>query len=108
MHLSQDVTPSAMRLGSDGRRRDAADLAAARTARWWIPRPAGPGRRCVHVFRFDAIDAGGKRQLDSGANVAADGGQAQWRPDPLLPGGGRITCRDVATGVATEVSLDQD
>jgi len=63
-------------------------------------KPAGE-----HVFRFDLFDAGGQRLLDSGANVVASGGTAEWKPEDELPAGGRLVCRDVATGVSAEIEL---
>jgi hypothetical protein len=63
------------------------------------------GKAGEHVFRFDVIDAAGKRLLDLGANVVAAGGKAEWTPGCELPAGGRITCRDVATGVSAEVKI---
>lgn len=63
------------------------------------------GKTGEHVFRFDLFDAGGNRLLDSGANIVAAGGAAEWKPEGELPAGGKLVCRDVATGVSAEVAL---
>ncbi len=63
-------------------------------------KPAGE-----HVLRFDLFDAEDSRLLDSGANVVASGGTAEWKPEGELPAGGKMVCRDVATGVSAEVGL---
>jgi len=67
-------------------------------------RTAG-GRPGEHVLRFDVLDAKGRRLLDSGANVVALAGAAEWKPEGKLPKGGRLVCRDVATGVSAEKKL---
>ncbi len=43
--------------------------------------------------------------LDGGANVVAPGGVAEWKPEGPLPKAGRVSCRDVATGLRAEVRL---
>jgi len=58
-----------------------------------------------HVLRFDLFEKSGKRLSESGANVVAAGGAAEWKPEVELPAGGKLTCRDVATGVTAEVAL---
>jgi hypothetical protein len=67
----------------------------------------GRGQIGEHVFRFDLTDAKGRRLLDGGANVVAPAGAAEWRPGTPLPRGGRLVCRDVATGVSATVTLKQ-
>ena len=59
-----------------------------------------PGER---VFRFEIVRKNGRRVHDTGANVVARNGRAKWTPDTRLPKGGRIVCRDVATGVSAEL-----
>jgi hypothetical protein len=59
-----------------------------------------------HVLRFDIFDENGERLGDSGANVVAAGGAAVWRPEGELPAGGKLVCRDVATGTSAEISLE--
>ncbi|MFO7899268.1 MAG: beta-galactosidase, partial [Planctomycetota bacterium] len=58
-----------------------------------------------HVFRFDVYDADGRRLYDAGANVVAAGGAADWSPGTELPAGGKLACRDVATGLEAELDL---
>jgi len=71
-----------------------------RTVRAELTVSAGqPGE---HVFRFDRYDAQGKREFDGGANVVAENGSAVWTFEGELPEGGKIVCRDVATGVFAE------
>ena len=84
-----------MRLAFDGRQ------AAARLE------VSGGGRAAVgeRVFRFDLLDARGKRLLDAGANVVAPAGAARWLPPIKVPAGGRLVCRDVATGTEAGVAL---
>jgi hypothetical protein len=55
-----------------------------------------------HVLRFDLFDGSGRRLTESGANVVAPGGAAEWKPEAGLPAGGRLVCRDVATGVSAQ------
>jgi len=69
-------------------------------ARLQTDQPAGE-----HVLRFDLFDAHGRRLPERGANVIADGTSAEWIPEGNPPAGGKIVCRDVATGVIGEVSL---
>jgi hypothetical protein len=63
------------------------------------------GKAGERVFRFDLLTRSGKRLLDAGANVVARNGAATWTPDAGLPEGGRLVCRDVATGTRAEVKL---
>ncbi len=56
-----------------------------------------------HVLRFDLLDAKGRRLRDSGANVVAGAGAAEWTPQGPLPAGGKLVCRDVATGASARV-----
>jgi hypothetical protein len=72
------------------------------TARAGLAATAEPGE---HVFRFDLFDAEGNRLLDAGANMVAPGGAAAWSPQADLPPGGKLVCRDVASGVRAEVAL---
>jgi hypothetical protein len=62
------------------------------------------GKPGEHVLRFDLFDASGRRLCESGANVVAAGGKAEWKPGEL-PAGGKLVCRDVATGVGAEIPL---
>jgi len=66
---------------------------------------AGKTRLGEHVFRFELLDAKGRPVLDGGANAVAKGGSAEWTPDGPLPKGGRISCRDVATGLRAAVRV---
>ncbi|MCX7590835.1 MAG: beta-galactosidase trimerization domain-containing protein, partial [Kiritimatiellae bacterium] len=52
-----------------------------------------------HVLRFDIWDARGRHLPDAGANVVAPGGKTKWKPDMRMPKGGKIVCRDTATGI---------
>jgi hypothetical protein len=63
------------------------------------------GKPDERVFRFDLLTKGGKRVIDGGANVVAKKCTAAWTPDARLPKGGKLVCRDVATGVRAEVAL---
>jgi len=58
-----------------------------------------------HVFRFDLFDVEGARLLDAGANVVAPAGAAEWTPATDVPPGGRLVCRDVASGACADVAL---
>ena len=60
------------------------------------------GQPGEHVFRFDRYDGQGKRDFDGGANVVAENGATEWAPDGPIPIGGKLVCRDVATGVFAE------
>jgi len=68
-------------------------------------KPAGGAKAGEHLFRFEVLDAKGRRVLDSGANVVAPAGAAEWRPEAPLPKGGRLACRDVASGARAEIRL---
>ena len=72
-------------------------------------RLSAPGRARLgeHVFRFELLDARGRPVLDGGANAVAPGGAAEWTPGGPLPRGGRISCRDVATGLVAEIRLSK-
>ncbi len=59
-----------------------------------------------HVLRFDLFEKDGKRLSESGANVVAAAGTAEWSPTVELPAGGKLSCRDVATGVCAEIELE--
>lgn len=63
------------------------------------------GETGEHVFRFDLLEAKGARLLDGGANVVAFGGVAEWVPAGPLPRGGKLSCRDVASGVRAEIGV---
>lgn len=60
-----------------------------------------PGRSRLgeHLFRFEWLDAKGRKMMDRGANVVGPGGAAEWIPEGLPPKGGSVSCRDVATGI---------
>jgi hypothetical protein len=58
-----------------------------------------------HVFRFEVAKGDGTPLLDRGANVVAPNGKGEWVPGGELPPGGKLTCRDVASGVSAEVAL---
>jgi len=68
---------------------------------------AAPGKARLgeHVFRFELLDAKGKVVLDGGANAVAPGGAAEWVPEGPLPKGGKISCRDVATGLRAAIKV---
>jgi hypothetical protein len=68
---------------------------------------AAPGKARLgeHVFRFELLDAKGKVVLDGGANAVAPGGAAEWVPEGPLPKGGKVSCRDVATGLRAAVRV---
>jgi hypothetical protein len=63
------------------------------------------GKPGAHVLRFDLFDAAGKRLAESGENVVAPAGSAKWTPGEI-PAGGKLACRDVATGVRAQVKLE--
>jgi len=65
----------------------------------------GDGQPGDHVFRFDVLDADGHRLLDLGANIQAFTGAVTWMSQTAPPPGGRIVCRDVATGLQTEATV---
>ena len=65
--------------------------------------PQGDRRVGEHVLRFDLFDAEGRRLPDSGANVVAEAGAAEWTPEGPPPAGGKLVCRDVATGASARV-----
>ncbi len=58
-----------------------------------------------HVFRFEILGADGVALLDRGENVVASGGKGEWSPGGEFPAGGKISCRDVATGVTALADL---
>jgi hypothetical protein len=63
------------------------------------------GRTGEHVFRFEVLDADGRRMLDRGANVVAAGGECEWAPEGGFSGAAKVSCRDVVTGASALVEL---
>jgi len=69
------------------------------TARVLAEKGMTPGE---HVLRFEVLDAAGRRVPDSGANIVTNAEGVAEGFECEIPEGGRVTCRDTASGVRGE------